>query len=114
MTLDDAVREKIHADYTVASRRCSELERVRNEFRPEEDGDVVTCATVVTPKYLDPVVDEAQQVPYGDGNSEQQYWENLQECLSPALAHGIVPGHLLAQLEEVPDYVANLSNAPTD
>lgn len=111
MGLDDAVREKVQADYRIVTEQLEVLETARTAFRPESDGDVVTCATVATPSYLTPKVDEDQQVPYDDGASLFQHYGTLQDCLRTALSDGIAPGHLLDKLEEVPAYVANLSNA---
>ncbi len=114
MAIDEAVRGKIQADYGVASERYNELETARKEFKPEGEGDVVTCATVTAPSYLRPTLDEGQQVPYEDPNCEYKHWENVTGLLRTVLSDGIAPAGLLDKLEEVPDYVANLSNAPTE
>ena len=103
MTIDDAVREKIQSDYGIVTEQIEALETAKHEFRPDGDNEVVTCATVVTPRYLDPVVDEAQQVPYKDPDSLFQHYRTVHDCLRTALSDGIAPAGLLDKLEAVPD-----------
>jgi hypothetical protein len=114
MAIDDEVRGKIQADYRIVETELAELETARKEFRPDGDSDVVTCAIVVTPNYLTPEVDEGQQVPYDDKASLFQHYKTAQGCLRTALSDGIAPAGLLEKLEAVPDYVTNLSNAPSE